>query len=359
MNRLILIFCFLSGYSFSQQTPVFLAAFTNGGTFYDEGGFGTLSVLTGDASIINTFNLPNENPGLDAQHPELIETSNGKIYGLHRDGGNEGLGLLFEFDPLTQFYSIKHEFSDSGLIGHSPEGGMILLPDGRLLGTTSSGGINQSGTIFSFSPINGAVHVEAQFGNSTAKWPSGQLLMASDGWVYGTTSNGGLSGLGTIYRFHPNTNQLQVVYEFNSIATGTEPTGGLCELSDGKLYGFCKSGGEAASGVIYSFQLNNQQYQVVKSFGWNGDYGYPETGNAPVKLDESTFIAVLANGGTNGNGSLLKWSTSTPDPEFLYQFSVSTGGQSNGRIVKHSNGNWYWLSINFTNAAQVVEYNFN
>lgn len=356
-RAILFYFTFFTLSSYSQLSPIFLSAFKNGGLIGDANGFGTLSVLTGDASIIHSYYLPQINPGVDAYYPELVEAIDGKVYGLHRSGGNEGIGSIFEFDPITQEYIIKYEFSDSGLMGHFPEGGMISLPDGRLLGTTSSGGLDDAGIIFSYIPGSSIIHLEANMASTTAKGPSGQLLFASDGWVYGTTKDGGTLGLGTIFRFHPNTNQIQVVYDISDIGTGYSPSGGLCELADGKLYGFCKMGGETTHGVIYSFQLSTQEYQVVRSFNINGDFGYPVDGNGPILLNDTTFISVLGEGGSNGAGSLMKWSISSVEPEFLYQFSTSTGESTNGRIMKHSNGNWYWLALNFDNYAQLVEYN--
>lgn len=64
-------------------------------------------------------------------------------------------------------------------------------------------------------------------------------------YMYGTTSEGGANGLGTIYRVDENGQNFQKVFDFTT-ATGGKPYAGLT-LADGKLYGFTNEGGQTVN----------------------------------------------------------------------------------------------------------------
>jgi uncharacterized repeat protein (TIGR03803 family) len=73
-------------------------------------------------------------------------------------------------------------------------------------------------------------------------------------YMYGTTSEGGANGKGTIYRVDQYGNNYQKVYDFQE-STGGNPTAGLT-LANGKLYGATTSGGTLVNGataVVGSF----------------------------------------------------------------------------------------------------------
>src|SRR5215210_712320 len=71
--------------------------------------------------------------------------------------------------------------------------------------------------------------------------------------LYGTTYNGGNDGVGTIIKFIPATNNLTVVKSFSFESSAAYPTGSLIRASDGKLYGMTLNGGSNDAGVIFSF----------------------------------------------------------------------------------------------------------
>jgi uncharacterized repeat protein (TIGR03803 family) len=86
-------------------------------------------------------------------------------------------------------------------------------------------------------------------GGQDGKWPYGALLW-SDGNFYGTTSDGGAYGLGTVYKLDPSGNQT-VLYSFKGAADGALPESGLIRDPAGNLYGTAQLGGVHGCGTVF------------------------------------------------------------------------------------------------------------
>ena len=86
--------------------------------------------------------------------------------------------------------------------GSTPNGNLIEI-NNKIYGTTRSGGTYAAGTIFSVTHAGTETMVYA-FGKPTdGANPTAGMVLAADGYYYGTTSNGGTNGLGTVYKFYP------------------------------------------------------------------------------------------------------------------------------------------------------------
>ena len=105
----------------------------------------------------------------------------------------------------------------------------------------SATGAKGRGTIFRITP-DGDYKVLHHFNDLGS--PQGDLLLASDGYLYGTASEGGAkgSGYGGIFRIKPDGKNYKVLHTFNN-TNGAEPWGGLVQAADGDLYGTTKIGG--------------------------------------------------------------------------------------------------------------------
>ena len=67
-------------------------------------------------------------------------------------------------------------------------------------------------------------------------------MQASDGNLYGTTADGGTNGDGTVFRITTN-GVLTPLYSFTGGHDGTFPEATLVQASDGNLYGTTYQGG--------------------------------------------------------------------------------------------------------------------
>jgi uncharacterized repeat protein (TIGR03803 family) len=129
------------------------------------------------------------------------------------------------------------------------------------------------------------------------------LVLASDGNYYGTTTYGGTNNQGTIFRLQTN-GTLKIIHSFVGGAEGCNPTGGLSVNLAGALIGFasgCGSGG----GTIFRSSLNGTVV-VLHTMTYQVE-GYNNTncsGRAPVqRASDSFLVGVNCNGGPFNGGT--------------------------------------------------------
>jgi uncharacterized repeat protein (TIGR03803 family) len=178
-----------------------------------------------------------------------------------------GCGTVFKITSggtLTVLHSFK------GNDGNEPIGGLIQGADGNFYGTTYEGGSLSSGcqygcgTVFKITP-GGTLTTLHRFVNTDGGFPTSSLIQATDGNFYGTTGFGGdLScdspeGCGTIFKMTPS-GALTTLHSFDS-TDGSDPSGGLVQATSGTLYGTTASGGTsqtcdyAPCGTIFSLAV--------------------------------------------------------------------------------------------------------
>jgi uncharacterized repeat protein (TIGR03803 family) len=80
--------------------------------------------------------------------------------------------------------------------------------------------------------------------------PRAELLEASDGYFYGTTTGGGSYDQGTIFKVN-SSGDVTVIHSFTGV-DGAEPNGALIPGGNGKFYGTTSSGGESDLGTVFS-----------------------------------------------------------------------------------------------------------
>ncbi len=186
---------------------------------------------------------------------DLVE-ANGKLYGITNDGGDSGKGVLFEFDPQTKNYTKKLDFSGSK--GASPKGSLIKISTGELVGMTHDGGNNGSGVLFKFNPNTDEYSKLFDFSSNTARWINGNVVEADNGKLYGMSRIGGNYSDGVIFEFNLETNEYTTMHHFCDCNGGANPLGSLMNASNGKLYGMTTGGGESDLGVIVEYDIESK-----------------------------------------------------------------------------------------------------
>jgi uncharacterized repeat protein (TIGR03803 family) len=153
----------------------------------------------------------------------------------------------------------------NGAYSHSP---LIQAPDGFLYGTTIDGGWAHCGTVFKMSTA-GVLLQSAPFLCGAAGHFPGPLIQASDGNFYGTTQEGGIKSKGTIFKMTPDF-QISILYKFlgntKSGVDGSDPVAGLVQATDGNLYGATAEGGNFGTGTLFRISTDGT-YQLLYSFG--------------------------------------------------------------------------------------------
>jgi uncharacterized repeat protein (TIGR03803 family) len=335
----------------SIQAQTLYGTTTRGG---NDGG-GTISKFipaTNDLTVAKSFE------GLAAQPiGSLIHASNGKLYGMTERGGTRDRGVIFSFDPSSSNYTKLKDFD--GANGASPRGSLMQASDGKLYGMTSQGGSygyendnNGYGVIFSFDPSSSTYTKLKDFNGSNGRNPSGSLMEASDGKLYGMTSQGGSygyendnNGYGVIFSFDPSTSTYTKLKDFDG-TNGSNPSGSLIEASDGKLYGMTTFGGSNNLGVIFSFDPSSSTYTKLKDFyGADGDNPY---GNLIQATDGKLYGMTVYGGsvgGLFGYGVIFSFDPSSSTYTKLKGFDGTNGENPYGSLIQASDGKLYGMTL--------------
>jgi uncharacterized repeat protein (TIGR03803 family) len=167
-----------------------------------------------------------------------VQATNGDLYGTTSSGGANDDGTVFKITP-TGTLTRLHSFD--GTDGETPVAGLVQATNGDLYGTTSSGGANDDGTVFKITPT-GTLTTLHSFDGTDGETPEAGMVQATNGDLYGTTSG----GVGTVFKITPS-GTFTTLYSFCSeknCLDGRSPiSAGLVQATDGKLYGVTSQGG--------------------------------------------------------------------------------------------------------------------
>jgi uncharacterized repeat protein (TIGR03803 family) len=133
----------------------------------------------------------------------------GNLYGTTLGGGANSAGTVFELSPgaggvWTQ--TVLYSFNDNGQDGYTPYGGVIFDGSGNLYGTTSDGGPENAGVVFKLRPTAGGSWTETlllPFNGLDGRGPCAGLIFDGSGNLYGTTSAGGVRESGVVFEITP------------------------------------------------------------------------------------------------------------------------------------------------------------
>jgi uncharacterized repeat protein (TIGR03803 family) len=139
----------------------------------------------------------------------VVFDTTGALYGTTNVGGFYGpfyytrqyVGTVFKLDPATQVLATLHVFT-GGADGGLPYA-RLVFENGALCGTTSSGGAHGQGTVFKLDPTTQVLTTLHAFTGADGANPQAGLVFDTTGALYGTTSAGGFSNLGTVFKLVP------------------------------------------------------------------------------------------------------------------------------------------------------------
>ncbi|WP_109831016.1 choice-of-anchor tandem repeat GloVer-containing protein [Reichenbachiella versicolor] len=245
-----------------------LYGLTSNGSTYKRGYRGVLfSYDLNEAKFKVEYSFLSER---ELSQGSFTKGKNGKLYAITSKSDESGFGMIYSYDPSTSHYTSLYKLSSPW--GNGPTGYLIQAKDGMLYGVTSNGGANHCGVIFRINPSDNSYTKLYDFESKTGKLPSGSLLEGNNGSLYGITRTGGNGnnsdreeGGGVIFEYNLNDNSYTVLHHFDK-SIGEVPVGSLIKASDGKLYGTTTRGGEIEMGVIYSYDLNGAGYSKLADF---------------------------------------------------------------------------------------------
>ena len=257
------------------------------------------------------------------------------LYGTARGGGSAGKGTVFMVSIDGTGFTTLYSFSNS--VGDDPYAGLVLSGS-VLYGTTSYGGeagsygtvyrVNTDGT--GFSPI----HSFGPLQSDGAYTKSGLVL--SGNTLYGTATEGGNGGYGTVFKLNTNGTGFTVLHRFtptswsgsaNTNADGANPYAALVVYGD-TLYGSACYGGSAGNGAVFKVNTDGTGFEVLHHFTTraiftNRDGANPFSG---LTLSGDTLYATARTGGAAGYGTVFKLSTNGSNFTTIYSFSSGGDG---------------------------------
>jgi uncharacterized repeat protein (TIGR03803 family) len=166
--------------------------------------------------------------------------------------------------------TVLHAFSWGD--GAYPYAALLQGSDGLFYGTTTSGGPSGAGTVYRVDAA-GSTRTLHAFQWDDGADPRAVLVQGRDGFFYGTTSKGGPNGAGTVYRLDAAGN-LTTLHAFTGIDGGW-PTSGLVAADDGFLYGAAYGGAADNVGVVFRVTLVARELPSVQVAPAGGFYRRP------------------------------------------------------------------------------------
>jgi len=340
-------FCALANCTDGDQPTAALLQATNG-NFYGTtvvGGTGecagrpscgTVFEVTPAGKLTTLYSFCSQSGCPDGAGPfaGLVQATKGDFYGTTSYGGSSdactvttytvGCGTVFRMTPMGKLTTI-YNFCTTGYPycsdGYEPSaGGLVQAANGNFYGTTFFGGANNWGTLFEISP-EGNLTTLHSFCSETncadGSTPSGSLIQAADGNLYGTTSSQGANLGGTIFQITPE-GILTTLYSFClqgfncTVGTvGEGPEAGLVQGTNGDFYGTTVQGGGSSNctyGCGTIFELSQQggawSLTTLHSFDFN-DGWYPF---ALLQATNGSFYGTAYYGGTDSAGSAFSLS---------------------------------------------------
>ncbi len=233
----------------------------------------------------------------------LVQGTDGNFYGTTTtDGANYEGGTVFKITPKGQFTTLYSFCADSCFDGALPNSALIQNVDGNFYGTTAAGGAPLSaGTAFKITP-DGVLTTLHAF--CTGSCPDGEdpvgLVLGTDGNFYGVAWAGGPYGLGTVFGM-TTAGAVTTLYGFcgdPGCPDGQLPLGSVVEGTDGNFYGTTSSGGVYGIGTIYMVTPNGT-LTTLHSFKGQYQGRFPLT--PLVQATNGDFYGTTSRGGKGGS----------------------------------------------------------
>ncbi len=222
--------------------------------------------------------------------PEIVVARNGQVYfSIGTWYGDYKLGAVLKLSEHGQNAEYLHVFDEN--TGKYPDQ-LMEGSDGNLYGITKAGGVHDKGTIFRLTP-NGTFTQLHSFNDRKGNiWTQqAKMIEKSPGKFIGLAEWGGEYGFGIVFEY----DLIKGFTVLSSIARPIELENPLTIGADGKIYGSCRSvwGSpefrEANKDITYGyiFRLNeNIELDILYKFNKEEDSVSP----SPLTLSEDGFL---------------------------------------------------------------------
>jgi uncharacterized repeat protein (TIGR03803 family) len=295
-----------------------------------------------DRTVPSTLTALASFDGANGSNPGwgLIRDSQGNFYGSTCYGGASNLGTIFEMAAGTNTITTLASFD--GTNGALPTQDLLMDSQGNLFGTTQNAGAFNHGTVFELAAGSHTITTLGSFDVFTnGQLPDSGLVMDSSGNLFGTTPFGSSSGVyapGTVFEVAAGSNTITTLATFNGF-NGANPVGTMVMDSHGNLFGTALSGGASNLGTVFELAAGSHTITTVAAFdGTNG--AYPQVQR--LLLDsQGNLFGTTSDQGPFGGGTVFEVAAGSNTITTVAAFDGTNGSDPWGGVVMDSHGNLF------------------
>jgi uncharacterized repeat protein (TIGR03803 family) len=339
----VMCICQIHAQRIAGMTPI-------GGTC----GLGTIFTINADGTEHQILKEYLFEEGINPARQEIIEGSNGKLYGMTERGGIDDKGVIFQVNKDGSSYTILKHFTSGTSDGKYPNGNLIEGNDGKLYGMTKNGGSNDKGVIFQVNKDGSSYTIIRHFagGTSDGQNPYGSLMEDSNGKLYGMTVEGGSNNYGVIFQVNKDGSSYTIIRHFaGGTNDGKYPFGNVIEGSDGKLYGMTSQGGNDSNGVVFQVNKDGGSYTILKHFLVEISDGQNPYGSL-IEGNDGKLYGMTKNGGSHNGGVLFQMNKDGSSYKILKHFfgknifqGIEDGQNPYGSLIEGNDGKLYGMTF--------------
>ena len=240
--------------------------------------------------------------------------------------------------------SVLYSFAGGSADGATPYGNIIQASDGNFYGTTSTGGPSGKGAIFKITPDGTETILHLFAGGTTDGYnATGGLIEGTDGNFYGSTSAGGANGDGTVFEITPDGTET-ILYSFGAQpGDGQAPVGSLLQASDGNFYGFTSAGGNYNLGTVFRVTPGGTEIVLHPFYGGTSDGASPDAATL-IQGNDGNLYGMTSQGGPSNDGSVFMLTLGGAETILHFFTGAPDGAFPNGHLIQASDGNFYGVT---------------
>lgn len=229
--------------------------------------------------------------------------------------------------------------------GTTPYAGLVTDGKGFLYGTTSLGGIADGGSIFKVATDGSGFATLHLFSGVEGMRPEAGLVTDGAGRFFGTTPFGGTSGRGTVFSINADGGGFATLRNFAGSASGDGQFtyGGLILDRTGTLYGMSEGGGANNLGTIYRLGVDGNGYQQIHQFTNFTTGSSPRSTLLPDGA--GNFFGTTGRGGASDLGTVFRMKQDGSSHEVLHSFAAGDGANPINGLVAGPDGMLYGTTL--------------
>lgn len=275
---------------------------------------GAIYRVTAGGAMTTLASLP---PSFSPHKSGVVSDGRGFLWGVNFGGGSENRGVIYKYEVATRAFSTVIDFTASEAVikGRYPFAGLVADGSGLLWGTTHQGGTANIGTVFKVDPVSGTLSTVAEFtgfaGAVQGAYPMGAMVGDGAGFLWGTTSQGGANGAGTIFKINLSTGVLTTVAELEN-TDGADPESELVADGRGFLWSTARFNGSTFCGTVFKVRMATGELTKVVDFTGNSGAAPGTEPLAGLVRDGAGLLwGTTSKGGSEDGGTLFKINPAT------------------------------------------------